>query len=53
VNTTAQQRADAVLDFDARGTTSHLRLSPHYFNTEEEVDTAAGMLAEIAKAGLR
>jgi selenocysteine lyase/cysteine desulfurase len=53
VNTTAQQRADAVLDFDARGTTSHLRLSPHYFNAEGEVDTAVAILAEIAEISRR
>jgi selenocysteine lyase/cysteine desulfurase len=37
INTTAQARSDAVLDMDAKDAPSLLRLSPHYYNTEEEV----------------
>ena len=37
INTSAQSRGDALLDFDRKGATSSLRVSPHYFNTEAEV----------------
>jgi selenocysteine lyase/cysteine desulfurase len=47
VNTTAQGRLDAVLDYDAKGVDGSLRLSPHYYNTEEELETAVGALREI------
>ena len=38
INTNAQKRAYAVLDYDQKGVTTSLRLSPHYYNTEDEVD---------------
>jgi selenocysteine lyase/cysteine desulfurase len=31
---------------DEKGVTSVLRLSPHYYNTETELDTAVGALEE-------
>jgi selenocysteine lyase/cysteine desulfurase len=37
INTSAQARPDALLDFDAKGATSSLRVSPHYYNTESEI----------------
>ena len=47
INTTAQGRPSAVLDFDQKGVEGALRVSPHYYNTEEEVDALTGALAEI------
>lgn len=47
INTTAQRRESAVLDFDAKKTTKALRLSPHYFNTDEEIDRALAALEEL------
>ena len=47
VNTLSQVRAYAVLDYDAKGVTASLRVSPHYYNTEAEVETLAVELAAI------
>ncbi len=38
INTSATYRAWAVLDMDEKGVKSALRMSPHYYNTEEELD---------------
>lgn len=51
VNTTGQSRVDAALDYDDKGVDGALRLSPHYFNTETEVETAVSALAEIVSGG--
>jgi selenocysteine lyase/cysteine desulfurase len=47
INTSSPEREDAVIDMDAKKTASALRISPHYYNTKEEVDTAIGALEEI------
>ena len=47
INTSSPDRADAVIDMDAKGATSALRVSPHYYNTTEEIDTAVATLGEI------
>ena len=47
INTTGQGRTDAVIDYDAKGVDGALRISPHYFNTEEELTTLRDALAEI------
>lgn len=47
INTSAPSREDAVIDMDAKGTTSALRISPHYYNTEQEVDQAIEALAAL------
>ena len=47
INTSAQERVYAVLDFDAKGVETALRISPHYYNLESEIDTLLGALAEI------
>jgi selenocysteine lyase/cysteine desulfurase len=41
-------RGYAVLDFDEKGVEAAVRLSPHYYNTEEEIDAASDALAQIA-----
>jgi selenocysteine lyase/cysteine desulfurase len=47
INTTGQSRGDAILDYDAKGVDGALRVSPHCYNTEEELDTFLGTLGEI------
>ncbi|HJR15712.1 MAG TPA: aminotransferase class V-fold PLP-dependent enzyme [Gemmatimonadales bacterium] len=47
INTSSPHREDAVLDMDEKQTESALRISPHYYNTMEEIDTAVGALQEI------
>ncbi len=49
INTSSPDRSDAVIDMDEKGTTSALRLSPHYYNTREEIDTAIETLAELVR----
>jgi selenocysteine lyase/cysteine desulfurase len=50
INTSSPHREDAVIDMDEKGTDSALRISPHYYNTREEVDTAVDALAEVIGA---
>ena len=47
INTSSPHREDAVIDMDEKGTESALRISPHYYNTTEEIDTAVAALEEI------
>jgi selenocysteine lyase/cysteine desulfurase len=49
INTSSPQREDAVIDMDEKRTESALRISPHYYNTREEVDTAVEALDVILK----
>jgi selenocysteine lyase/cysteine desulfurase len=49
VNTSASRREDGVLDLDDKGVNTVLRLSPHYYNTEAELETAVGVLAELVR----
>lgn len=51
INANASLRAYALLDMDQKRVSSALRLSPHYYNTTEEIDAAIGAIAEIARAG--
>lgn len=46
-NTTAQGRSSAVLDLDEKGVDGILRVSPHYYNTEDEVDGLVRALETI------
>jgi selenocysteine lyase/cysteine desulfurase len=46
IHTGALERSGALLDLDAKGARSALRVSPHYFNTEAEVETMAAALSE-------
>ena len=53
INTSSPDRSDAVIDMDEKRATSALRISPHYYNTTEEIDTAVATLAEIlAESGV-
>jgi len=47
INTTASLRWYGLIDFTSKGTTSALRISPHYYNTEEEIESVVGHLREI------
>ena len=46
INTSSAHRTGGVLDMDEKGVASVLRLSPHYYNTEEELDAAVAALGE-------
>ncbi len=49
IRTSALSRGSAVLDFDARGIEGALRISPHVFNTEAELEAARSALAELVR----
>lgn len=51
INTSSQVRTSAVIDYDAKGVSGALRLSPHYFNTEEECGAAVEAIAEELAVG--
>lgn len=50
INTSATYRHYAVLDFNAKGVGGALRASPHYYNTEDEVDALVSALGELVGA---
>ena len=47
INTSSQTRIDAVIDYDAKGVESALRMSPHYFNDESDLDALVDALSDI------
>jgi selenocysteine lyase/cysteine desulfurase len=47
INTSAQRREYAVIDYDEKQVTASLRISPHYYNTEQEVDLAVASIREL------
>lgn len=47
INTSSPEREDAVIDMDEKRASSALRISPHYYNTREEIDTAVEALREV------
>ena len=47
INTSAQIRVYAVIDYDEKGVTASLRISPHYYNTEEEIDQTVSAIREL------
>jgi selenocysteine lyase/cysteine desulfurase len=47
INLSSPEREDAVIDMDEKHASSALRISPHYYNTREEIDTAVDALAEL------
>ncbi len=50
IHTSALARESAVIAFDDLGLEGALRISPHYYNTEREVDLVLGALEELAAA---
>jgi selenocysteine lyase/cysteine desulfurase len=49
INTSALTRVSAVMDFDARGIETALRVSPHVYNTPEEIQELAVALGELVE----
>jgi selenocysteine lyase/cysteine desulfurase len=47
INTSSPHREDAVIDMDEKRASSALRISPHYYNTREEIDVAVEALEDI------
>jgi selenocysteine lyase/cysteine desulfurase len=48
INTTASLKWYGLLDFGGRKVESAVRISPHYYNTEEEIDRCLEVLRDIA-----
>lgn len=48
INTSASLKWYGQFDFAEKGAEGAVRLSPHYYNTEAEVDSAVGAVAEIS-----
>jgi selenocysteine lyase/cysteine desulfurase len=51
INSSLSFREVALYDFGDKNVDWCLRLSPHYYNTEEEVDTVAEAVADLAHKG--
>jgi selenocysteine lyase/cysteine desulfurase len=49
INTSAQIRVYAVIDYDEKQVTASLRISPHYYNTEEEIDQAIATIRDLLR----
>ena len=47
INTSSPEREDAVIDMDEKQASSALRISPHYYNTKEEIDIAMEALSDL------
>jgi selenocysteine lyase/cysteine desulfurase len=50
INTSAQSRGDALIDLTRKGADSLIRVSPHYYNTESEIDACARALSRLVGA---
>lgn len=51
INSSASLWAYAVIDMDEKGAATALRLSPHYYNTEEEIDRVVDELKAVTAKG--
>jgi selenocysteine lyase/cysteine desulfurase len=49
INTSASLRAYAVIDMDQKQASGALRISPHYYNTEEEIAAVVDALAALKR----
>ena len=47
INTSASLREYGIIDFDARGIDSAVRISPHYYNTTAEIEQLASAIGEL------
>ncbi|HMI65537.1 MAG TPA: aminotransferase class V-fold PLP-dependent enzyme, partial [Cyclobacteriaceae bacterium] len=47
INTSISYRIFALIDFEKKGVDWALRVSPHYFNTEEEIDLLLNSVREM------
>ncbi|HEX2249527.1 MAG TPA: aminotransferase class V-fold PLP-dependent enzyme [Gemmatimonadales bacterium] len=52
INTSSPEREDAVIDMDQKSATSALRISPHYYNTKEEIDLFIEALGDVLSGNL-
>src|SRR5436190_5072418 len=50
INASSADRKSGVLDMDDKRASTVLRFSPHYYNTEDELDAAVAALAELARS---
>jgi selenocysteine lyase/cysteine desulfurase len=48
INTSTSLREYGIFDFDDKGIDSAVRISPHYYNTKDEIEQLAEALAELA-----
>jgi selenocysteine lyase/cysteine desulfurase len=53
INSAVSSRTTARYDFEEKGVESAVRLSPHYYNTEEEVDEVVAAVAELTSGDRR
>ena len=53
INSSVSSRTSAQYDFEEKGVEAALRLSPHYYNTEEEVEEVVAALAELTNGRRR
>jgi selenocysteine lyase/cysteine desulfurase len=53
INTVSSLREFGQLDFGDKHVDTAIRLSPHYYNTESEVDAAADAIADYVRSGRR
>jgi selenocysteine lyase/cysteine desulfurase len=49
INTSASLREHGTIDMDAKGASSVLRISPHYYNTLAEIEAAVAALTDILR----
>jgi selenocysteine lyase/cysteine desulfurase len=47
INTSASLREYGIIDFDAKGIDSAVRISPHYYNTMDEIEQLAAAITEL------
>jgi selenocysteine lyase/cysteine desulfurase len=50
INSSVSAREHALYDFTDKGIEACVRMSPHYYNTEQEVDDVVDALRELARA---
>jgi selenocysteine lyase/cysteine desulfurase len=48
INSSVSERAHALYDFTDKSVDAAVRMSPHYYNTEEEVDDVVTAVRELA-----
>lgn len=51
INTAVSRAAYARIDFDDRGVEWALRISPHYYNTEDEIEEAVSAIGDLVARG--
>ncbi|MDX1942742.1 MAG: aminotransferase class V-fold PLP-dependent enzyme [Saprospiraceae bacterium] len=50
INTTITRSGGAIIDFAEKGVDWALRVSPHYYNTEEEIDILTNVLSDLIRS---